>query len=99
MVFVMSDRIDDLLAGLRDAPADRRLDQLEPAVWRRIEAQRVERAPAGSFRMQLAVAVGALVIGLAVGQSVVRPQPRPSEAVLLSEDASLTPSMRLEGGA
>ena len=94
----MSNRIDDLLAGLRDAAPDRRLDQLEPAVWARIDARRADRAPAGSFRLQLAVAVGALVIGLAMGQSVVRPH-APSEAVLLSEDAGLTPSMRLEGGA
>ena len=99
MVDVMSDRIDNLLTALRDAGPDRRLDQLEPAVWARIDAKRVDRAPAGSFRMQLAVAAAALVIGLAVGgQTIARPH-APSEAVMLSEDASLTPSMRLEGGA
>ena len=95
----MPNTIDDLLTGLRNAGPDRRLDQLEPAVWSRIDTLRANRAPAGSLRMQFAVAVGALVIGLAVGQATVRPAPPPSEAVLLSDDAMLAPSIRLEGGA
>ncbi|MEO6339656.1 MAG: hypothetical protein ABIO39_06435 [Caulobacteraceae bacterium] len=95
----MPNTIDDLLAGLRDAAPDRRLDQLEPAVWNRIDAARVIRGPASSLRMQFAVAAGALVIGLAVGQATVRPAAPPSEAVLLSDDAMLAPSIRLEGGA
>lgn len=95
----MTTKIDEALAVLRDAPADRRLDQLEPAVWARIERQRADASPAGAFRLQLAVAAGALVLGVAFAQmTVVKPKP-PSEAVLLSEDASLAPSIRLEGGA
>lgn len=95
----MANTIDDLLMGLRDAAPDRRLDQLEPAVWSRIDRLRANRAPAGSLRMQFAVAAGALVIGLAVGQAAVRPAPAPSEAVLMPDDAMLAPSIRLEGGA
>ena len=95
----MSNRIDHLLSELRDTAPDRRLDQLEPAVWARIERRRAEQAPAGSFRMQLAVAVAALVIGLAVSQTVVRTPHAPSEAVLLSDSASLAPSILLSGGA
>ena len=95
----MPNTIDDLLIGLRNAEPDRHLDQLEPAVWSRIDGLRADRAPAGSLRVQFAVAAGALVIGLAIGQAAVRPAPAPSEAVLLSDDAMLAPSIRLEGGA
>ena len=95
----MPNTIDDLLGSLRDAAPDRRLDQLEPAVWSRIDSLRANRTPAGSLRMQFAIAAGALVIGIAVGQATVRPAPQPSEAVLLSDDAILAPSIRLEGGA
>jgi hypothetical protein len=98
MVSTMTTQIDDALAVLRDAPADRRLDQLEPAVWARIDRRRGEAAGAGSFRLQLAVAAGALVVGVAFAHVTVRPKP-PSEAVLLSEDAGLAPSIRLAGGA
>jgi hypothetical protein len=98
MVAAMTTDIDNALAVLRDAPADRRLDQLEPAVWARIERRRTESAPAGSFRLQLAVAAGALVIGIGFAHLTVRPKP-PSEAVLLSEEAALAPSIRLAGGA
>jgi hypothetical protein len=98
MVCAMTTQIDRALAALRDAPADRRLDQLEPAVWARIERRRGEAAGAGSFRLQLAVAAGALMLGVAFAHVTVQPKP-PSEAVLLSEEAAFAPSIRLAGGA
>ena len=71
----MADRIDDLLKALPAPALDRSLDQLEPAVWRRIQVQRGSEAWAGgSLRFQLVAAGMALGIGLLLGWSSSTPQ-------------------------
>ena len=66
----MTDRLDQLLKALPPAGLDHSLDQLEPAVWARIEARRGGRAlRAGLVRLQLAAAALALIMGLALGWS------------------------------
>jgi|WetSurMetagenome_2_1015567.scaffolds.fasta_scaffold238455_1 hypothetical protein len=62
----MTDRLDDLLKALPAASLDHALDQLEPQVWRRIEALR-PTPWMGGLRFQLAAAALALVIGMALG--------------------------------
>lgn len=63
----MTDRLDELLKALPAPRLDHALDQLEPAVWRRIEARRSAPWAGGGLRFQLAAAALALVIGMALG--------------------------------
>ncbi len=95
----MTNTLDDLLKALPSLAIDRSLDQLEPAVWSRIEAARSGRAVAsGSFRFQLMAAAMALVIGLALGWSMSARQPADANQSLYASYAELGPMGRLEGG-
>jgi hypothetical protein len=91
----MTDHLDQLLARLAAAPADRPLDQLEPAVWTRIDGAR-RQAPRGAvwgWRAALAammLTTGAFASGVAAAQS--------EESSPFSIHSSLAPSTLLEGG-
>jgi hypothetical protein len=92
--------LDDLLGALRASPADAALDGLEAGVWARVEnVRRAQASGGGGLRMQLAVAVAALVMGAVVGGVTAHRSPVRSEMVVLSEDAGLAPSVAVEGGA
>jgi hypothetical protein len=96
----MTDHIEVLLTRLRDAPPDRDLSGLERGVWARI-GREADGFRGRSVQVQIAAAGGALLLGLAMAQIVgFSPMPRQlsSERVVLSDDASLMPSVRLEGG-
>ncbi len=98
----MTDRIDALLTRLKSAPPDRDLSRLEAAVWSRLDgASRAEMFGRQTLQVQLAVSCGALLLGLLIAQFAgYDPMPRAlhSEMVVLSDDSSLAPSVRLEGG-
>lgn len=91
----MTDRLEQLLYRLRDAPADRRLDQFEPAVWARIDGAR-RQAPRGAvwgWRAALAAVMltsGAFAGGVAAAQS--------EESSPFAIHSSLAPSTLLQGG-
>jgi hypothetical protein len=96
----MPDRIDRLLARLRGAPSNDDLSALERAVWTQIERE-ADGFRGRSVQVQIAAACGALLLGLAMAQIIgfpPMPQRLSSERVVLSDDASLMPSVRLEGG-
>lgn len=99
----MSQTIDQLLGALSAdtaaAPAG-----LESAVWSRIAYRREAHAEAVmTLKTQIAVACVALSIGVAFGQmalpiataSLGASNADYSETLVLSDDASLTPSMKL----
>ena len=66
----MGDKLDDLLRALPAPGDDHRLDQLEPQVWKRIERTGSEARVNGlTMRLQLAVAVCTLCIGVAFGMT------------------------------
>ncbi len=93
----MANRLDDLLKRLPAPGLDHVLDQLEPAVWRRIDARRSQAAPAG-LRLQLVAAGMALAVGLALGWSMnVRSQSADSQSLYASY-AEVGPIGRLESG-
>jgi hypothetical protein len=88
------DPLDRLLADLASAPADRRLDQLEPAVWARIEAER--RPVAGFLRPARAATVALALVGGAVLGGLQTARAPQAESVLTA-DAALAPSTLLDG--
>jgi len=92
----MTDRLDQLLRALPAPGLDHPLDQLEPAVWARIEAGRAPCAPAG-LRIQLAAAALALVVGLAFGWSLSQHQAHDPQADYAGY-AAVGPLARLESG-
>jgi hypothetical protein len=95
----MTDRLDQLLRALPAPGLDHPLDQLEPAVWARIEAGRAPWGLAGvSFRMQLAAAALALVVGLAFGWSMGMHRPAPDPMAAYAGYAEVGPVGRLENG-
>ena len=66
----MGGKLDDLLRALPAPGDDHRLDQLEPLVWRRIERSGREASVNGlTVRLQVAVAVCTLCLGVALGWS------------------------------
>jgi hypothetical protein len=91
--------LDRDLQALKAAPADRALDQLEPAVWRRIEAARRVRtdagvlSPAGVAAVAVAMAVGVAIGGTSASEALAERQ----EVAVFSVDARLAPSTLLEG--
>jgi hypothetical protein len=92
----MTDRLDQLLSALNAAPTDRPLDQLEPAVWARIDEARRETPRVGgawAWRAALAalmLTTGALASGVAAAQS--------EDSSPFAIHAALAPSTLLEGG-
>lgn len=95
----MTDRLDELLKALPAPSLDRALDQLEPQVWRRIEARRSVLWPGGGLRFQLAAAALALVIGMALGWATSGAHdPDRSQSVLYTSYVESGPVARLESG-
>jgi len=95
----MTDRLDQLLRALPAPGLDHALDQLEPAVWARIEAGRAGwAAPAGLFRLQLAAAALALVVGLAFGWSMSAHRAAADPQSDYADYAAVGPLARLESG-
>ena len=94
----MPDRLDDLLRTLPGPALDHPLDQLEPAVWRRIEASgRTTSGPSIGF--QLIAAGMALAIGLALGWRHAGGGERPDDVqALYASYAELGPLAKLENG-
>lgn len=96
----MGTNLDDLLIALKAQPLDVSLDGIEGGVWTRVEAQRRARADTtNGLRVQLAVAVVALLLGAVLGGATANRQPGRNEMVVLSEAGALAPSVALEGGA
>ncbi len=96
----MGERLRDLLGALPAPSLDIHLDQLEPAVWARIEARRASAAPAG-LRLQLAAAGMALAVGLALGWSMStssQASESQNQSLLYASYADVGPIGRLEGG-
>ena len=95
----MADRLETTLLALKGQPADRPLDQLEPAVWRRLEEVRETRSGAGAaFAVRVAAVMGSLFLGLAAGGlGAASAGPRDSEISVFSLGPQLAPSTLLEG--
>ncbi len=94
----MTDKLGDLLRALPGPTLDYPLDQLEPAVWRRIESARSAAVlPAGAWRYQLAAAGMALVIGLALGWSAAGPRQGDQDQALYASYAGTGPAASLTG--
>ena len=95
----MDNRLDRTLASLKAEPLDRRLDQLEPGVWARIEAARLSRDSASLFLpVRAAAVVAALVFGVALGGvGAGEARAERQEVAVFSLDARLAPSTLLEG--
>lgn len=86
--------LDTSLARLRDAPIERRLDQLEPGVWARIDALRREAPQGGVWGWRAALAAVMLSFGaLAGGVAVAQPESSP-----FAIHSALAPSTLLEDG-
>ncbi|HWA23729.1 MAG TPA: hypothetical protein VG735_15150 [Caulobacterales bacterium] len=91
----MTDRLEDLLLRLREAPTDRPLEQLEPAVWARIDAARREPARLdGAWGWRAALAALMLSTG-AFASSVAAAQSQENSPFAIH--AALAPSTLLEG--
>jgi hypothetical protein len=74
-VGTMTADLERLLLALRERPVDRRLDQLEPRVWERIEAARIVVGPTRSWRWQAGLAAVMLTFGaFAGGAAAARPE-------------------------
>ena len=84
----MAEKLDDLLRALPEPALDHQLDQLEPLVWKRIERSRREIGfNAQGMRLQFAVAVATLCLGMALGWSQTSartPAPRQEPPLLLT---------------
>lgn len=91
----MNTDIDPLLTRLRDAPADRRLDQLEPSAWARIDAIRRETPRGGVWGWRAAMAAVMLTTG--VFASTVA-SAKSQESSPFEIHSSLAPSTLLEDG-
>jgi hypothetical protein len=94
----MTDRLDKILSRLPPLVVDYPLDQLEPAVWARIERPRPVSWNA-ALRFQLAAAALALVIGMAIGWANNGvSQARADESQLYASYIATGPMARLESG-
>ena len=94
----MTDRIDTILGRLPEPTLDHPLNQLEPAVWARIERRRAGAwTPGISF--QLAAAAVALMVGLAIGWANTGARQADSEqSRLYATYVETGPMARLEAG-
>ncbi|MBL8550957.1 MAG: hypothetical protein JNJ73_13305 [Hyphomonadaceae bacterium] len=89
----MTDHLGQLLTRLGAATTDRRLDQLEPTVWARIDGARPPHGAVWGWRAALAAVMlttGAFASGVAAAQS--------EESSPFAIHSSLAPSTLLEGG-
>jgi len=95
----VDNRLDTALANLKAEPLDRRLDQLEPAVWARIEAARQVRDGASLFLpVRAAAVVAALAFGVALGGfGASEARAERQEVSVFSLESRLAPSTLLEG--
>lgn len=95
----MDNRLDRALASLKAEPPDRRLDQLEPAVWARIEAARQVGESVSLFLpVRAAAVVAALVFGVALGGfGASEARAERQEVAVFSLESRLAPSTLLEG--
>ena len=89
----MTTDLDQVLTLLRDQPTDRRLDQLEPAVWTRIGTLRSAPLP-GVWGWRAALAAAMLAMGAFAG-SIAAAKPA-AEASPFAINSSLAPSTLLE---
>ena len=96
----MNNRLDEAIRQLRDQEIDRRLDQLEPQVWRRIEARR-RGAPAGALLpIRAGMTAAALALGVAVGgAAAASAMSHEQEISVFSVQPRLAPSTLLDGHA
>lgn len=96
----MDERLDDLLADLRQAPDEPRLGGVEDRVWRRVAARREARTTTLALAPTRAAMVGAaLAAGLAAGGvSAAAAASQPPEMSALSVDCPYLPSTLLERG-
>ena len=93
----MSDDLDQRLRRLCASPADRDLEPLEAAVWRRVSVRQAERAEAAAVRPFAAAGVaGALLLGLVAGGRDAG-SPATSELAVFSAHSALAPSTLLGG--
>jgi hypothetical protein len=95
----VNDRLDRALDLLTAEPLDRRLDQLEPAVWARIEAARQARDSLSLFLpVRAAAVVAALAFGVAIGGfGASEARAERQEVAVFSLETQLAPSTLLEG--
>ena len=95
----MNEPVERALQALKSASLDRGLDQLEPAVWARIEARREAREALPVFLpVRAAAVVAALAFGVAIGGvSVGEARAQRQEVSVFSMDSGLAPSTLLEG--
>jgi hypothetical protein len=95
----MSRRLDDELSSLKAEGSPTSLSQLESAVWRRIDAEREDRAAWSIFLpVRAAAVVAALGIGVAGGGfAAAAVASEPHEISVFSIDARLAPSTLLDG--
>ena len=94
----MNDRLEKILSRLPQPALDHHLDQLEPAVWARIERRR-PMAWNAALRFQLAAAALALIIGMAIGWANNGvSQARADESQLYASYIATGPMARLENG-
>jgi hypothetical protein len=91
-MIAMNIDIEHLLTHLRDAPADRRLDQLEPGVWARIEAL---QAPSGVWGWRAAMAAVILTAGVF---STTAASAKSQESSPFAIHSTFAPSTLLEDG-
>ena len=92
-MIAMSTDIEQLLTRLRDAPADHRLDQLEPSVWARIDVQRREAPRGGVWGWRTAIAAVMLTAGVF---STTVASAKSQESSPFAIHSSLAPSTLLE---
>jgi hypothetical protein len=90
----MTDHLEQLLTRLGAAPTDRRLDQLEPTVWARIDGAR-RQAPHGAvWGWRAALAAVMLTTGAFASGAAAQSEENSPFAI----HSSLAPSTLLEGG-
>lgn len=91
----MKTSLDHDMEQLRNLPIDSRLDQLEPAVWRRVEALRRDSSIGGVWGWRAALAVLMLSTGILADGAATAKSAR--EVSPFAVHSTLAPSTLLEG--
>jgi hypothetical protein len=91
----VTEMLDEMLKRLARRPTDRRLDQLEPAVWARIDAARRAQPVGTAWGWRTALAVGMLTLGMLSGGIAGAAS---AETSPFSIHAALAPATLIEGG-